>query len=150
MKLSLILLTGLGAAAALGRRPAAVRHWVLAVAVMCAAAMPLAERALPGFPMTVPMASRPDVATEVSVDVSIGGTSPRGLASPSRTAGFDWITAVWLCGATFSLLVLAAGLARLMWLSRRARPAAAQLSSPASARARSCVAAAVRSGSTPP
>jgi beta-lactamase regulating signal transducer with metallopeptidase domain len=124
MKVSLILLAGLGVAAALGRRPAALRHWVLAVAVLCAAALPLAERALPGWPMTMPKGAPRTELTAVSVDVSVGGASGDGVASPLRAARVDWIAAIWLCGAGFSLLILASGMARLIWLSRRARPAA--------------------------
>ena len=47
IKMSLIVLLGLGATFLLRRRSAALRHWVLAAAIVCAAATPLLERVMP-------------------------------------------------------------------------------------------------------
>src|ERR1700704_5053763 len=47
IKISLILLCGLAAVALLNRRSAALRHWVLAAAILCAGATPLLEPIVP-------------------------------------------------------------------------------------------------------
>ena len=47
IKMSLLVILGLAAVALLRHRSAAVRHWVLAAALVCAAATPLLERIVP-------------------------------------------------------------------------------------------------------
>jgi hypothetical protein len=49
VKVSLIVLVALVARALLRRRSAAVRHWVLSVAIACAAAMPLLAMMVPAW-----------------------------------------------------------------------------------------------------
>ena len=51
MKVSIIMLTGLGAAACLRGRSAALRHWVIAVAMACAGLMPVLVPFLPSSPL---------------------------------------------------------------------------------------------------
>ena len=51
MKMSLIVLGALAVSFLLRRRSAALRHWVLAVGVACAAAMPILTSALPAWPL---------------------------------------------------------------------------------------------------
>ena len=50
IKVSLIVLMVLGARALMRRRSAAMRHWVLSVAIGCAAAAPLLATMVPGVP----------------------------------------------------------------------------------------------------
>ena len=49
LKVSLIILLALGATLLLRRRSAAVRHWVLAVAIGCAVATPLLALIMPAW-----------------------------------------------------------------------------------------------------
>jgi hypothetical protein len=49
MKISFIVLLGLAATAVLRRRSAAVRHWMLAMAIVCAAATPALELIVPAW-----------------------------------------------------------------------------------------------------
>ena len=49
IKVSLVLLAGLAATAVLRRRSAAVRHWVLAATIACAAATPALELVVPSW-----------------------------------------------------------------------------------------------------
>ena len=49
VRVSLIVLIGLCARLLLRRRSAAVRHWVLAVAVVCAAAVPIVGLLVPSW-----------------------------------------------------------------------------------------------------
>ena len=43
LKVSLVVLAGLGVAALLRRRSAAARHWVIAASLLCALALPIIE-----------------------------------------------------------------------------------------------------------
>src|SRR5215471_16912223 len=49
IKVSLIVLCGLAATALLRRRSAAMRHFVLAAAIICAGASPLLEQVVPSW-----------------------------------------------------------------------------------------------------
>ena len=51
MKMSLIVLSALAASFLLRRRSAALRHWVLAAGVACAAALPVLSAAVPAWPL---------------------------------------------------------------------------------------------------
>ena len=51
MKMSLIVLSALAASFLLRRRSAALRHWVLAAGVACAAALPILTAAVPAWPL---------------------------------------------------------------------------------------------------
>ena len=63
MKISLIVLGGLAASFFLRHRSAALRHWVLAAAITCAAAVPLIEAIVPAWrlPIAAPAAFEPYV-----------------------------------------------------------------------------------------
>src|SRR5262249_26779599 len=49
VKLSLVIVAGLGTASLLRGRSAALRHWVLAVALLCAAIVPALELVVPAW-----------------------------------------------------------------------------------------------------
>jgi TonB family protein len=138
LKVSFILLVALGVCVLLRARSAALRHWVLAVAIACALATPLlsavitpwlrvpswrgsvapgARQAWPtgvGAPSDTPTAADTAVRTEFSTvdDRDEGAAS----ASVRRVA-----LGVWLAGSVVSFFVLVAGLGRLGWLASRAR-----------------------------
>src|SRR6185436_703496 len=78
VKTSLILTMGLVAAVALHRRSAAVRHWMLAAALMCAAATPLLALVTPSW--TLPAFAAPRGVVEPLVGVSMRVDPPPGAA----------------------------------------------------------------------
>jgi len=142
VKVSLIVLVALVARALLRRRSAAVRHWVLSVAIACAAAMPLLAMMVPAwhigpavFSASTTSSERPPAAQSQSVAstttivaqgpvaadrVRAGGSDTEASASIGSTMA-AMAGPIWMAGAVISLLVLLAGLAHLKWLARGAR-----------------------------
>lgn len=128
---SLVLLAALLALPLLRRQPAALRHGLLACAIACAAAAPLAARLLPPVPMPLQLASvLPPIAQIAAPDPAPVPTAPvsRASSAPAR-AGTSWLPAqaiavVWLAGTLCALGVMAFGLARIRHLARAARPVA--------------------------
>lgn len=126
MKFSLILLAGFAAIACLRTRSAALRHWVLTSVILCASVMPLLERTMPAFPLDVTLPSAEVAAPGVSLDVSVRegtGTGAATLARRPPASPVGLVAMIWMLGTTLSLLILAAGVARLAWLTARARGA---------------------------
>lgn len=62
MKVSLILLCALAGEALLRKRSAALRHWVLAAAIVCAAATPVLELIAPAWLSRTPFPSNAPIA----------------------------------------------------------------------------------------
>ena len=140
MKATLIVIIALAATVALRKRSAALRHWVLAMAIAAAVIAPLAERVLPEWsllpgattfveksaPATEPEPERRSSSTRQSSarrNTDASTASAQGvLALIQRVTLAQAIAATWIAGGVACLLVLAAGLARLGWLARRARP----------------------------
>ena len=58
MKMTAILLLALGLVVLLRHRSAALRHWVLAAGIACAAAMPILEVLTPAWPLPIGCAPR--------------------------------------------------------------------------------------------
>ena len=139
MKPSLMLLAGLGLAALLRRQSAAVRHWVLALAVGCAATVPLVESMGPSWQLSGAVSgaimrfgtSPPSgsVTTRTEPQPPAGGSTASarapGMAAPadsSRTpTAREWLRMTWGAGAILGVLLLVSGLGRLAWLASRAR-----------------------------
>lgn len=137
MKVSLILLIALATCALLRRRSAAVRHWVLAAAILCAAAIPVAERLVPSWPMSVAMpmilrgsdgvrgSNDPRLQREGSHRSEYRRRQPLLSGSPGSGdprfaalgAAFQW---VWLAGTAACLLTLLVGFIRLRRVARQA------------------------------
>ena len=134
LTMSVVLAAALAATAALRRRSAALRHWVLALGCLLAAITPLAAPLLPSWPLPawLPAVSTP-AATEaaettgriltlsssaVDMTPSSGATQPR-LSSRLRDRV---IVGLWLAGAALGLGRIAAGGLRLRALARRAGP----------------------------
>jgi TonB family protein len=133
VKVSLVVLTGLVATFLLRRRSAAVRHWVLAAAIFCAASVPVLELVVPARVVHVPAFGRSvaiaprateaksgDAAVANEMTVVVSGQPP-ATNGASRTIA-DLMIPAWAAGAVLSLAVLAIGLVRLWWLASRARP----------------------------
>jgi TonB family protein len=121
VKTSLILALGMLAALTLHRRSAAVRHWILASALFCAAAAPLVGHVTPSWSLPTP--ATPVAASGEAVDVSFSPVAVSGAALPSVPAAprssmiRDLIAAaairVWLIGIAVNLSLLLIGLFRL-------------------------------------
>jgi beta-lactamase regulating signal transducer with metallopeptidase domain len=135
VQVSVVTGAALLAAWILRRRSAALRHWVLAVAVACAACLPVFQVVAPTWAVAVvpgvgagggaPAADAPG-----RLDAR-GGASPRGPIAASQTteprseAGVSVtraLAAAWAAGTCIALTALTVGLLRLALISRRARP----------------------------
>jgi TonB family protein len=135
VQVSVLVVAAFLAVAALRRFSAALRHWVLSAAVVAAAALPALQAVVPdwgsGFwpaPVITVPASHSAAATSTgsSLPDTPGAAPLRGRAGtadagrPRSWAGM--LLAVWLIGAAVGFALLGAGLARLAFLDRRARP----------------------------
>src|ERR1700680_877918 len=122
MKVSLVVLIGLLATRLLRNRSAAVRHFVLAAALMCAAATPSLRLVAPAWRANagawlirsrVELIDRPlAVLTDDTPPMSLAAhaTDPDAFRAPvvMRALGVLWLT-----GVGVSLIALAVGLSRL-------------------------------------
>ena len=122
---SLVLLAGLAVTALLARRSAALRHWVLAAAILAAAAVPALSLALPGWEAAVPewqvgapSALPPAVPSAITAPPPVApllsqAPEPRG---PEPSFG----VLVWAAGFALSAAILLTGLFRLARVASRA------------------------------
>lgn len=124
IKVTLILGAALAMMPLLRRQSAALRHWVLAIAVASAALAPFVQFALPSWrvpvltPIVVPSAFMENVPADVNLD---RGSRPD--IPPAQRAGISslsFVVPVWIGGALLSLLILAFGTARLARFAWRA------------------------------
>jgi TonB family protein len=130
---SVILLIGLLLMPLLRSRSAALRHWVLAATLACAAAVPFVSGLAPSWstPLDLSFATRALSGPATGV-AAISGSAARltpgavaAIESPPPPASLSvgrLLLLVWSAGMTFSLAALALGLMRLSRLTRRARP----------------------------
>lgn len=136
MKISIVLLLALGATIVLRNRSAAMRHWVLAAAIACAAITPLVEAVVPAWGL--PLGARASLARPERVQPPGAVRTPRSGSSnaavtarefaqqepshplPMQTLG-EVIGLMWIAGAGIGLFILLVGLGRLAWLASRAR-----------------------------
>jgi len=126
LKISVIVLAALAATTLLRRRSAAVRHFVLAVALACAAATPLVRFVAPAWQSAsrLQVIDRPLALFDDSTSTPFGtahatsriGSGPVNLASVMRAIGV-----VWMTGVALALFVLVVGLMRLSWIASHAR-----------------------------
>ncbi len=129
IKVTCILAIGLAGTIALRRRSAALRHRVLAATIVCAALMPLAEAVapvwqLPFLPMPGPRLA-PTLALGDALGREAAAAAGTAEASASSTpAILSVLRGAWAIGIGLSLLLLAAGIARLLVVAFRARPIA--------------------------
>jgi TonB family protein len=131
IKTSLIVLVALAGAALLRRQSAAVRHWVLATAIICSAVVPALGLVVPSWHLPIgAVSSLPPVAPVINAAAqqAQAGLVPRDgtdrgsivTRGPLLTL-FATTAAIWIAGVGISLLILVAGLARLEWIASRAR-----------------------------
>jgi TonB family protein len=123
---ALILLLALTVMAAMRRRAAALRHWVLATALVCAAAAPAAKLAVPSWhlplgltspaPLVVPTTEALDAHAPISASQR---AAPVAAVVSSATGGPSLMT-IWLAGVGIGAFVLLIGLTRLATLASSA------------------------------
>jgi beta-lactamase regulating signal transducer with metallopeptidase domain len=128
IKVSLIVLLGLAATVLLRKQSAAVRHWVLAAAIICAASTPLLERVVPVWHLPVssslfgrrvePLAIFIPIHEREVADSSDGARQTRFVPVQTATA-LRILGPIWLAGFAIGLSFLFAGFARLAWLASR-------------------------------
>ena len=135
VRVSLILATALLAIRLLARRSAAVRHWVLAVAVIGALVVPAAPAWLPAWNAAAVLERETAIdsaataaageQTGVRSSTSFRLAEPanrvsRSNASPGQPSDVAaLLMRVWIAGAAAGLGVFLVGFGRLTWLSRR-------------------------------
>jgi TonB family protein len=137
IRMSLVLAIGLLAALVLRRRSAAVRHWILATAIACAAVVPILSATAPAW--TLPAAGPAIAALGPGGDVSVSfspapGVKPSpALAQPAIppvpivTRIADVAVPIWLVGALINAAILLIGMSRL---TRLGSPIAAEDADP--------------------
>jgi hypothetical protein len=129
IKVSVIVLVGLLAATLLRRQSAALRHWVLASAIACAAAMPVLQLIVPAWqvPMRVFSTSHQGVATMAAGGVPAAwlledtATGNRPVAAGAQGATLPSLQSIWLAGVAASLSLLLLGFGRMAWVTSRSR-----------------------------
>lgn len=129
LRASVVVLVALAASAALRRRSAALRHWVLAAGILSAAAVAPLGVALPAWDLPL---SSPDpgvtgrlgdtgtAAVTALAPPRAGAPAPAGAPLP-----FDLgraINLAWLSGIAINLLIIAVGLRRLSTLTAASQP----------------------------
>ena len=136
IRVSLIILIALAGTLVFRRRSAAVRHWVLALGIACAALSPLLHVFLPSWDMDIiafssapPGAAAPPAVTTAVAVQHLGTPSPQlgpsevGQGAPrGRIPLSAAVTIVWLAGAAVSVSVLLVGSRRLSRVASAARP----------------------------
>ena len=136
VKVAVIVLVSLGVAVCLRRRAAAARHWVLAVGIACALAVPGLTLVVPSWSIVTraaaPAAPAADAQSSVTTTIITqnaarrSGAAPAGIAAaapePGRTTALRWIALIWLGGMAIAASTLLVGLARLRVVAAAARP----------------------------
>lgn len=106
-------------------RSAAIRHWVLAAATVCALALPALQPVVPAWQVPVAMPAPLARAAEATAPPVSAGTSAAPAGRQAAESSDTWNLGValgrlWLAGTAFFLAVLMTGFARLAWLASRA------------------------------
>lgn len=125
IKVSLVMLLALAATGLWRTRPAALRHWVLSMAIVAAALTPLLVGVTPAWglrPRAVvsdrligsPSSSRPSPRDAPLAPDTRAISSP---ASPPEISPMRLVKWAWLAGLAMSLAMLCLGLCRMAWLS---------------------------------
>jgi TonB family protein len=118
-RVSLVLALALAAAALLRHRSAAVRHRVLAAAILCASATPLLTRIVPRWGPSRAGAPEAVLATLPAEAL------PQAVAArpaPGRPGLVALVAPVWIGGSAVSLLLLLAGFVQLARIRAGAHP----------------------------
>ncbi|MBY0494565.1 MAG: hypothetical protein K2Y23_10140 [Cyanobacteria bacterium] len=116
LRSSLVMAVGLAGLWLLRRQPAAFRHWVLAAALVLAAAQPLLNSIAPALRM-------PATVTSVEIEGPVFDANFHAdelvVVTAPRVAAIDWrrmLMIGWLAGTGISLSVMLLGAIWLSWL----------------------------------
>ena len=129
IKVTLIVLVALAATAVLRRRSAGVRHFVLAAALACAAAVPALRIVAPAWQAgtsawlnesRLQLIDRPLLVLDSTTAPTEQVPGAQAKPGTRAEAAVLWLGIIWVAGACASLFVLLAGLGRLAWLASRA------------------------------
>lgn len=123
LQVSVIVLLALAAAALMRNRSAAIRHWILAIGLVSAFAMPALQTIVPRW--DVPRSGIHALVGEAGARVPAAGQQwlPQAVqtvavaqhpVSIARAAA-----SIWTVGVAIGLLMLCAGFARLTWIASR-------------------------------
>lgn len=125
LRSSIILLAGLAAGRMLRRQPAAIRHWVMAAAILLAAVQPLLTAVVPAIIVQpverIVIESQDAIELFTPVPDGAGNTSVTPVSRRwnwSQVAFWSWVTGVAASG-----VVLAVGMLWMVWLGARGRAA---------------------------
>jgi beta-lactamase regulating signal transducer with metallopeptidase domain len=130
VQVSVVVVIALAGAALLRGRSAAVRHWLLTVAVVCAALVPslglvVPRWQLPAFSTRTEPAPEPDVAVRVrppAIEPAEVISPPVESARVDRLAQVgQWLVVLWLAGGAVCVGMLLAGCIRLATIVSRSR-----------------------------
>ena len=137
IKSSLVILIALCIVPWLRGHSAALRHWLLSAALVCAAAAPLAQNVVPAWYLPVELFSESgeSIASNVVARQSpLAGNAKAQAANSVASIAHDaapttWplplgnvLLAIWIAGAVFGITVIVVGLLRLARLTSRSRP----------------------------
>ena len=127
VRVSLLMALALGGVFVFRHGSAAARHWLLAAAIGCSAAIPLLQAALPSWRLDVgTTAPGVDTTIEFRAAASAAAT-PRPAAAAARPASVinpsAMVVVSWLAGAIVGLSVLIVGLLRLSGIASAASQA---------------------------
>jgi beta-lactamase regulating signal transducer with metallopeptidase domain len=110
----------------LHRRPAALRHAMLAAALAVAAAVPLLEAVLPRWEIALLPAASQAASSGVALSsepvVVSAGVGVTEVADASMLTWRETLLGIWALGFLVVILGLLIGLGRLMVMTRRCRP----------------------------
>ena len=125
LRVSVVTGLALVAVMLLRGRSAAIRHWVLAAATVCALALPALLPVVPSWQLPAAVSAPFARSADAIAPLAVGGlAATRVVRQDARpvepwnvTAMLGWI---WLAGTTLFILLLLTGFARLAWLASRA------------------------------
>src|SRR5437016_429717 len=123
IKISLIVMAALAVTSLLRRQSAAVRHFVLAVALACAAATPFVRVVAPAWQSAsrLQVIDRPLAVFDDSAPVGASSAVQNPAASAFNTAAvMRGIGIIWMTGVVLAVAVLIVGLVRLQWIATHA------------------------------
>ncbi len=132
IKVSVLLTIALVVAAAMGKRSAAVRHWVLAVAIGCSATIPLLGLVVPAWNLPLVTSSVRPSAISATDGVSVPLESPKPVvvsdgrgderSSAARLVVVNRVLgSIWIAGVVVNVGILLVGIGRLAAVAARSQ-----------------------------
>lgn len=130
IKVSVVVLLAFAAPALLRRQSAALRHWVLSVGIVCAAAMPLLGLVVPSWhlsmglsspaPVTQPIDSITAPVEQATTSAAASSSRLRPLSNRDQTVNVrQLLWPMWMGGVAICFGLLGVGIARLASVASR-------------------------------